>query len=139
VTVALFIASLACLLAAALVLMRFLPAQNVAFIVLFLATIEAALEFWNQAGNLEEGAMFWPGAIILSRAAGQRLLKPWRQSRNYGLFLIGLTSVVTAVLQLFLDSPQRAAGRFCATAICLLVLTPWFLQKRITVSGESKE
>lgn len=132
-------ASLVCLLAAALVLLRVLPAQNVAFIILCLAAVEAALEFWNHARNLPEGAMFWTGAIILLRTAGQILLKPWRQDRNYGLYLIGLASGGATGLQWLLDPAQSAAGRFLLTAICLTVLTPWFLQKRITASGGSKE
>lgn len=136
-TVALFIASLAWLLTAAMVLVRSVPAQNVAFIILFLGAVEAALECRSHAGNLQDGVMFWSGAIILLRTAGQGVLKPWRQRPNYGLFLIGLTSLATAVLQRFLDSVQVAGSRFCVTAICLIILAPWFLQKRITASGES--
>jgi hypothetical protein len=139
VTIALSIGSLACLLAAAMALIRFLPAQNVAFIILFLVAVEVALEYWNEAGNLQEGAFFWPGAIVLLRVAGQKLLKPWRQNRHYGLFLIGLVSVFTAVLQLLFDSAQTAAARLFVTAVCLLFLTPWFLQKRVAASGESKK
>jgi hypothetical protein len=139
VTSVLFIASLGCLLAAAVALGHFLPAQNIAFIILFLGAVEAALEFWLHMRNFEDGAMFWPGAIILLRMAGQRLLRPWRQARNYGLFLIGLTSVAAAVLQMCFGSTETAAGRMCLTAICLVLLTPWFLQKHITVSEESRK
>ncbi|HUD47277.1 MAG TPA: hypothetical protein VMR33_10625 [Candidatus Baltobacteraceae bacterium] len=136
---ALFIASLACLLAAAVALVRFLPAQNAAFIILLLVAVEVAFDYWNGAGHLAEAAMFWPGAIILMRRAGQILLKPWRQRRNYGLLLIALPSGVTAGPPLILDSPERAAVRFCVTAVSLTLLTPWFLQKRVTFSGEAKK
>jgi hypothetical protein len=135
----LHIASLACLLAAAIMLVRALPAQNVAFIILFLVAVEVAFEYWNESDDLLDGAMFWPGAIILLRIGMQRLLKPYRPGRNHGLFLIGLTSAPPAVVPLMLDLPKMAAIRFCLTAICLVFLTPWFLQKRITTSGESKE
>jgi multisubunit Na+/H+ antiporter MnhB subunit len=134
-----FIGSLGCLLAAAVVLVRALPAQNAAFIILLLALVEVALEHFAPGGELQQGAMFWPGAIILSRTVGQHLLKPWRRSRFYGLYLIGLTSCAAAVLQLRFDTTQTALGRFCATAICLIFLMPWFLQKRVTASGESKK
>ncbi len=120
-------------------LVRRLPAQNVVFIILCLVAVEAALEWRTHSGNLQDGAMFWPGAIILLRLAAQSFLKPWRQRRNYGLFLIGLTGLTTALLQWFLGSAQVAAGRFCVTAICLVFLAPWFLQKRITAFGEPNE
>jgi hypothetical protein len=136
---ALFIAGLACLLAAAVVLVRALPAQNVAFIILLLVVVEVAFEYRYDPDDLLDGSMFWPGAIILLRTAVQGLLKRWRQRRNYGLFLIGLTSIAAAFLELFFDSPNTAAVRFCVTGVCLLFLTPWFLQKRITTSGESKK
>jgi hypothetical protein len=136
--VVLFVASLACLLAGAVALVRFLPAQNVAFIIVFLAGVEVALEYRNGTEVLLDGAMFWPGAVILMRTSAQVLLKPWRQRRHYGLLLIGAASCAVAGLALAFDSPQAAISRFCVTAVCLLLLTPWFLQKRITASGESE-
>ena len=137
--VALHVASVACLLAAVVVLVRMLPAQNVVFIILFLVAVEVAYEYWSGSDDLLDGAMFWPGAIILLRTGGQSLLKPYRGSNNYGWFLIGLTTATSAVVPLVLNEPHMVAGRIGVTAICLLFLTPWFLQKRVTASGESKE
>jgi hypothetical protein len=134
----LFIASAACLLAAMVALARSLPAQNVAFIVACLAAVEACVEYWTHAADLKSGVLFWPGAILLFRAAGQVPLKPLRQNKNYGLFLLCLASGAAAALQILFAPPIMAAGRFCLTAVCLLLLTPWFLQKRVTTSSASK-
>jgi hypothetical protein len=126
------IASFACLLVAIVALTRFLPAQNVSFIVVSLAAVEVALEYRLQSGNFMACAMFWPGLIILSRLAAQRLLRPWRRAHNYGLFLLGVASGEAALAQTFRGpvTPAMIAGRFCVTAASLLFLTPWFLQKR---------
>jgi hypothetical protein len=134
-----FIASLACLIVATVALARVLPAQNVAFIVMFLACVEVAFEYWHDSENLLNGTMFWPGAIILLRMGVQRLLKPYRQSRNFGWFVIGLTSIPPAVPPLVLGETTIAMGRLCVTAVCLFFLTPWFIQKRVTTSGGTRE
>jgi hypothetical protein len=129
-----FIASVTCLLVAIVALTRRLPVQNVVFIVTSLAAVEVALEYWAKSSNLVTCAMFWPGLIILSRIAAQNLLKPWRPAPNYGLFLLGLASGEAVVAQA-LVGPVTATAiecRFCVTAVFLLFLTPWFLQKRTT-------
>lgn len=134
----LFIASLTCLLAASIILARTLPAQNVAFLILVLAAVEFALDRWHGSENVLTNSMFFPGVIIFSRIAGQIVLRPWRQARNYGFYLIGLACVAVALVACVVDSPQAALIRFVITAVCLIFLTPWFLQKRITISGESR-
>jgi len=133
----LFIASLICVVVAAIVLARSLPTQNVAFIILVLIAVEFAMDRWHGTDNVINNSMFWPGAIIFSRIAGQIVLRPWRRARNYGFFLIGAASAAAATVTLAFDSPQRAINRFCLTAVCLVFLTPWFIQKRVTASGES--
>ncbi len=129
----LLIFSLVCLVTAAVLLGRLLPAQNVLFILVSLAVVEASVDYTFKTGNVLERSLFWPGIIVLSRIAGQRFLKPWRQTSNYGLFLLGLASVETAVVQTFFGGWISVLVRLCLTAGCLLVLTPWFLQKRLRV------
>jgi hypothetical protein len=124
---------------AAVVLSRYLPAQNIAFIIVFLASAEAALELWKEAGNWAQGALFWPGAIILLRASGEIFMKPWRQARNYGVILLGLISGCAAFIQLVFSSLEAGVLRFCVTAGCLLFLTPWFIQKRVKASAAPKK
>ncbi|HEX3720435.1 MAG TPA: hypothetical protein VH595_20995 [Verrucomicrobiae bacterium] len=136
--VLIFAASVAFLAAAVVILGRYLPAQNVAFIILLLAGVEAGIETHLKVGNWLQGAFFWPGAIILLRTAVQKLLKPWRWARNYGLVLLALTSGGAAAIQWRFDSPGMAMLRFCVTAGCLLVLTPWLFQKRVTTFAEAK-
>lgn len=133
------IGSFACLAAAAVILSRYLPAQNVAFIILLLAGVEAGGETYFKAENWAQGVFFWPGAIILLRTAGQKFVKPWRRSRNYGVILLVLTSGGAAAIQLCFDSPGMGALRFFATAACLLVLTPWLIQKRVTAFEEARK
>jgi hypothetical protein len=130
----LFIASVACLLVAAAVLVRVLPAQNVAFIILILVLVEAAVECWYDGADVLNGPMFWPAAVILFRTGVQALLKPFRQMRNYGLFLLAVTSGAVTLIALAFQSPQAAIHRLILTVLCLIFLTPWFLQKRITFS-----
>jgi hypothetical protein len=134
----LFVASLTCVAAASIALARSLPAQNVAFIILVLAAVEFALVRWQGKGTALSASLFWPAVIIFSRIAGQIVLRPCRRARNYGIILIGGASTAAALVALALDSPQRAINRFCLTAVCLVFLTPWFLQKRVTASGESR-
>jgi len=134
-----YIGSFLCLLAGVAVLARYLPAQNIAFIIVLLAGVEVAMEIWQESENWVQGAFFWAGAIILIRAGGQQILKPMRQEKNYGLVLLGFTCAFAAVIQLCFDSLGGAVLRFCATAICLLFLTPWLIPKRVTASAEAKK
>ncbi|HEY3852838.1 MAG TPA: hypothetical protein VGO67_00430 [Verrucomicrobiae bacterium] len=127
-----------CLILAAILLGRRLPAQNVLFILATLSVVEAAVDYGFKTGNILECSMFWTGIIVLSRIAGQSLLKAWRRSPNYGLFLLGLASAETAFVQIFFGGLISALGRLMLTVGCLLFLTPWFLQKRLTASSESK-
>ncbi len=131
--------SLACLLAASFALVRTLPAQNVAFIILALVAVEVAVESWHGNDDLFITAMFWPGAFIFSRMLGQIIFNPWRRARKYGFILIGVVSGILALAACALNSPKAAPARFVITALCLFFLTPWFLQKRVTFSGVSKK
>jgi hypothetical protein len=133
-----FIASAAGLLLAVVPLARALPAQNVAFIVLFLILVELAVEYWQGAQDLLVGAAFWPAAILWLRFGTQFILKSWRQNRNYGIFLLALPGIVTGAVQLAFSPALLMVGRFVLTAGCLAFLMPWFLPKRVTTSGGSK-
>jgi hypothetical protein len=132
------IVSLACLAMAAVLLGRILPAQNVLFILVSLSAVEAAVDYGFKTGSVLQRALFWPGIIVLSRIAGQHLLKPWRRTPNYGLFLLGAAGAEAAFVQIFFGRLISVLVRLCLTTGCLLVLTPWFLQKRLTASAESK-
>ena len=122
---------------AAILLGRLLPAQNVLFILVTLFVVKAAIDYGFKTGSILERALFWPGIIVLSRIAGQRVLKPWRRTPNYGLFLLAVASAEAAFVQIFFGRLIQMV-RLCLTAGCLLVLTPWFLQKRLITSAESK-
>jgi len=135
----LYVGSFLCLLGGVVLLARYLPAQNVAFIIVLLAGVEVAMETWQQRENWVQGVFFWAGAIILIRAGGQQILKPMRSAKNYGLALLGFTCGCAAVIQLCFDSLEGAVLRFCATAVCLFFLTPWLIQKRVTTSAEAKK
>jgi hypothetical protein len=139
IAVLISIGSFICLLAAVLLLGRYLPAQNVAFVILLLAGVEVAVELWQQSEDWVQAAFFWPGAIILLRAGGQQIMKPWRQAKNYGVVVLGFTSGCAAAIQLCADSLGGAVLRFCTTTVCLLFLTPWLIQKRVTASAEAKK
>ncbi len=134
----LFVASLTCVVTASIVLARTLPAQNVAFIILVLVAVEFALDRCYGSENVLNSSMFWPGLIIFSRIAGHVVLRRWRGARNFGFFLIAAASTSAALVALAIDSLPGAINRFCVTAVCLIFLTPWFLQKRVTASEEAK-
>jgi hypothetical protein len=133
-----FIPSLACLLVAIVVLARYLPPQNVAFIILFLVVMEAAFDTWFEAWSLPNGAAFWPAAIILLRAATQKFMQPWRRSKYYGLWVIVLTSGARSAMPFVRNSADMGLRRFLMTAACLIFLAPWFIQKRVTTSVEPR-
>src|ERR1700722_6014743 len=98
------VSSVVCAVAAIAMLGRLLPAQNVLFIFVALASVEAVADYSLGTGNILERSLFWPGIIVLSRIAGQSLLKPWRHAPNYGLFLLGLAGAEAAFMQIFLGS-----------------------------------
>jgi hypothetical protein len=139
VSILIYIASFAVLLAGVVILSRYLPAQNVAFIILILAGVEAGVELWQESDAWVQAAFFWPGAIILLRAGCQQIMKQWRHARNYGLVILGMTSVGAAAVQMCGGSLEACVLRFVTTAVCLFFLTPWLIPKRVRVSEEAKK
>jgi hypothetical protein len=134
--------SVACLLvtAAALVLARGLPTQNVALILGSLIAFEVMLEgAWAGLDSAWRGWFFWPAFIVLARAGVRWVLRRWRRDWNYGVWLIVLASAVVALAQwtvalLFSDAKwpvafKLSAVRFGASAFCLFWLAPWFISK----------
>jgi hypothetical protein len=128
----------ALLAAAVLTLARILPAQNIAMILGSLAAYEAALET-VQAGphSLWRGLLLWPATIVLARAGCRWILRSWRRDWNYGLLLIVMAGATAALVE-FAVTPsgsrwafaaKLAAIRFASTALCLFVLSPWFISK----------
>jgi len=47
--------------------------------------------------------LIWIVAVLNSRGVGRLVLRPWRKTKNYGFWLMGLTSVLTALFDLALD------------------------------------
>jgi hypothetical protein len=133
-----FIAGALLLALAALTLARTLPAQNIAFIVAILIASELALEtIWNRSFAWTSAWCFWPAIIILARVWGRWILRCLRKDWNYGIWLIFLVGIVTALLQFATTwaganwslAIKLCALRFAATAFCLFWLSPWFISK----------
>jgi putative membrane protein len=45
----------------------------------------------------------WVVAVVNSRGVARLILRPWRKTRNYGFWLIGITAVLTMLFDLALD------------------------------------
>jgi len=133
-----FIISLFLLVAAARLLARALPAQNVALILGSLIVSELALHaVWTGPGLLWRDLLFWPAMVIWARVGGRWLLRRRRQDWNYGVWLIVLASATAALAQFALalsgatwsEAVRLSAIRFAVAAFCLFWLSPWFISK----------
>jgi hypothetical protein len=136
-----------------------LPAQNIWMALLAVAALSWLFEFFYAKGAYPPrqiagwyGArllgvppvvlLLWIGAIFVSREMARLLLVPWRNSRNYGFWVVGIAAGLTVhfqmALELFggtnwgwgasqgLDFPAR-----CLMALLILAaLTPWMIDKR---------
>jgi hypothetical protein len=132
------IIALVLLVAAARVLARTLPPQNVTMIVGSLVLWELVLQAIRSGPGLQwRDLLFWPAIVIWARVGVRWFLRQRRQDWNYGVWLIVLASAVVAVAQfaialLIADQSvavNRSAIRFAETAFCLFWLTPWFISK----------
>ena len=81
----------------------------------------------------------WVIAILNSRGVAQQILRPWRNSPNYGLWGIGLTCALVFVLDACLDIADWHIDDWQATAACLVstvfivvLAVPWLINKRPT-------
>jgi len=91
-------------------LARLLPAQNIVVIAAGLLAGEALLEFFlAKIGKtkvtgpmwcfLTGSALLWMAVVLSARRAGQFIMRPWRRRKNYGLWLLGISAVLTMVFQ----------------------------------------
>ncbi len=137
-------------------LARSLPGQNIALIAVILLAGEAALQ-WFLARYvrmevrgpmwcfLAGSALLWLAAVLSARRLAQFILLPWRRARFYGIWLLAMSAVTTALFQfgwpildsdpdlgtVDLDKAAVLAGlRGLATLVLLTCLTPWFIRKR---------
>jgi hypothetical protein len=126
------------LVAAARVLARALPAQNVALIVGGLIASELALHaIWASFGLPWRDLLFWPAMVLWARVGGRWFLRRRRQDWNYGVWLIVLASAAVALAQFAIAlcaanwsvAVKLSAIRFAAAAFCLFWLAPWFISK----------
>jgi hypothetical protein len=126
------------LVAAARVLARELPAQNIALIVGSLMATEIALHaLWGGPGLLWRDVLFWPAMVLWARIGCRWFLRRRRQDWNYGIWLIALASGAAALVQfaIALSAMELSAAiklcavRFTAAAFCLFWLSPWFISK----------
>jgi hypothetical protein len=124
--------------AAALVLARALPVQNVALILCSLIACEVVLAtVWKASDSLWRGWLFWPAFLVLARAGGRWILRRRHADWNYGVWLVVLASAVTALAQFAISlsgakwsvALKLSAVRFGAAAFCLFWLSPWFISK----------
>ncbi len=124
--------------AAALVLARALPAQNVVLILCTLIACEIALEaIWKDFDSVWRASLFWPAMIALARMGARWILRRHRRDWNYGARLIVMASAVAALVQFAISlsgakwsvALKLSAVRFGAAAFCLFWLSPWFISK----------
>jgi hypothetical protein len=124
--------------AAALLLTRTLPPQNVALILGGLIACEILLEaLWIASDALWRGWLFWPSFLVLTRMGWRWILRRWNANWHYGICLIVLASATAALLQFAIAlpaaewsvAPKLSAVRFAAAAVCLFWLSPWFISK----------
>jgi uncharacterized membrane protein len=168
------------LLAAAAVLLnlaRTLPAQNVAAAALLIALMSGIAEAINARLHIPFGArtfgeslgsqilgvawlmpLIWIAAILASRGVARLMLRPWRKTSKYGLWVIGLACALTVVFDFNLEPFAAANGwwiwqmpksvpawqtapwtNFPAWALVTLLIlaftTPWLINKNRTRSG----
>jgi hypothetical protein len=155
-----FVALGACILALILLLelARTLPGQNILLILLVLAAGEAGFEYYSARHftrvdlpipfwwYMTGATLLWTTVVLGSRRLAQLILRPWRRERVYGLWLLFVSSVVTALIQFgwpclnaersdseaidFGKAAALAGYRAGATLILLACLFPWFIRKR---------
>jgi hypothetical protein len=128
----------ALLVAAAWVLARALPAQNVVLIAGGLIASELVLQaIWPIHGLLWGDLLFWPAVVLWARIGSRWFLRRRRQNWNYGFWLIVLASAAAALVQFTIAlsgikwnvAVKLSAIRFAAAAFCLFWLSPWFISK----------
>jgi uncharacterized membrane protein len=167
------------LAATLLALARTLPAQNVFAATAVIVLIASIAEIISAKTGVPFGArtytddfgprifellpwpmpFIWAVAVLNSRGVARLILRPWRKTTKYGLWVIGLTCVLTVVFDFNLE-PFAGAGNswwiwrmpksvpawhnapwivFPAWAVTTLLIlafaTPWLINKQRTRSS----
>jgi len=155
-------------------LARCLPAQNVAVAAVLIAFISGVVQAVGATTGIPFGAytytntfgpllfdtlpglipLIWIVAIINSRGVARLILRPWRKTKLYGFRVIGLTCLLTVLLDFGLEPFAAKANRFwiwqtpktmlswytapwinfvgwaITTLLILVFATPWFINKK---------
>lgn len=171
-TLLLLLAAVSTLVAAT----RQLPLQNVllaAFIIAIVGGVAHTIGarggipfgpfmFGSEAGHKLFGTLpwalplLWLVMVLNSRGVGRLVLRPWRKTRTYGFWLIGLTALLTMLLDCALEpfathvkhywiwtstgfplTPQNgpisnSVGWFVVTLLMLAFVTPVLINKQLS-------
>jgi putative membrane protein len=166
------------LAAALLALARTLPAQNIFAAAVIIALLTAIADIINVKTGIPFGARtfsddlgpqifglpwplpcIWTAAILSSRGVARLILRPWRKTAKYGLWVIALAALLTVTFDFNLEPFASAANSWWIwrmpksvpawqtapwvnflglTVITILILaftTPWLINKNRTRSG----
>ncbi|HXD00543.1 MAG TPA: carotenoid biosynthesis protein, partial [Verrucomicrobiae bacterium] len=166
------------LAATLLALARTLPAQNVLAVAVIIALLSGIVEIINVKTGVPFGArtftddlgpqilgLPWPlpflstAALLSSRGVARLILRPWRKTAKYGLWVIGLAALLTVIFDFNLEPFASAAnswwiwrmpksvpawqtapwvnflGLAMTTLLILAFTTPWLINKSRTRSG----
>ncbi len=159
--------------AAVLNLARTLPAQNVIAAAVLIALMSGIAEIINARLHIPFGArtytdalgpqllglpcvvpFIWIAAILNSRGVARLILRPWRKTSKYGLWVIGLTCALTVIFDFNLEPFAAAANSWwiwqmpksvpawqttpwvnflawtVVTLLILVIITPWLINKQ---------
>jgi len=161
------------LAATLLALARTLPAQNVLAVTAITAFLSSIAEIINLKSGIPFGAriytdafgpklfgllpwpvpFIWPVAILNSRGVARLILRPWRKTAKYGLWVIGLAALLAVIFDFNLEPFASVANswwiwqmpktvpawqtapwvNFLAWAVLTLLIlaftTPWLINK----------
>lgn len=161
------------LAATMLALARTLPVQNVLTVTALIILFSAGADLLNANFRIPFGAraytgalgleffglpwpvpLIWAAAILNSRGVARLILRPWRKTSKYGLWVIGLTAVLTMVFDAALEPfatranvwwiwtmpasvPAWQSAPWCnflawavVTLLILAFVTPWLINKQ---------
>jgi uncharacterized membrane protein len=71
----------------------------------------------------------WIFAVFTSRGVGRLMLRPWRKTRNYGFWLMGVTTALVALFDLGLEPFATHVKRYwfwhTSRAVVYWYTSPW--------------
>ncbi len=155
-------------------LARRLPVQNVTSVAALIALIAGAVEWLGAVSGVPFGEhtftdnlgarigdtlpwpipLAWVVVVLTCRDVARLILRPWRQTARYGLWVVGLASALVVLLDLGIEpfatvvkhywlwTPTASAlnwhgapwvnflGAFVTTGFILVISTPWLINKR---------